>query len=138
LKAAKRDSEDFHNSQKRAEECGQPYSPVSDWIKQVDLVLEDESLQYGNMEEAANSTFSTHQPKQPPAKKTSCVVPKLILRRSKPSFQPLLSLVCVKMSSYPIYTLPALPTLPQRGISKPSGECWNHSQNTQKLEVKLT
>ena len=34
-------------------ECGQPYSPVSDWIKQVDLVLEDEGQQYGNMEEAA-------------------------------------------------------------------------------------
>ena len=24
------------------------------------------------------------------------------------------------------------------GTSKPSGECWNHCQNTQKLEVKLT
>ena len=35
------------------QECGQPYSPVSDWIKQVDLVLEDEGQQYGNMEEAA-------------------------------------------------------------------------------------
>ena len=34
-------------------ERGQPYSPVSDWIKQVDLVLEDEGQQYGNMEEAA-------------------------------------------------------------------------------------
>eukprot|EP00434_Breviolum_minutum_P044278 symbB.v1.2.039533.t1/scaffold6630.1/size16587/2 len=34
-------------------ECGQPYSPVSDWIKQVDMVLEDEGQQYGNMEEAA-------------------------------------------------------------------------------------
>ena len=32
-------------------ECPQPYSPVSDWIKQVDLVLEDEGQQYG-MEEA--------------------------------------------------------------------------------------
>ena len=36
-------------------ECGQPYSPVSDWIKQVDLVLEDEGQQYGNMEEATIS-----------------------------------------------------------------------------------
>ena len=35
------------------QECGQPHSPVSDWIKQVDLVLEDEGQQYGNMEEAA-------------------------------------------------------------------------------------
>ena len=35
------------------QECGQPYSPVCDWIKQVDLVLEDEGQQYGNMEEAA-------------------------------------------------------------------------------------
>ena len=35
------------------QECGQPYSPVSDWIKQVDLVLEDEGQQCGNMEEAA-------------------------------------------------------------------------------------
>ena len=35
------------------QECGQPYSPVSDWIKQVDIVLEDEGQQYGNMEEAS-------------------------------------------------------------------------------------
>ena len=35
------------------QECGQPYSPVSDWIKQVDVVLEDEGQQYGNMEEAS-------------------------------------------------------------------------------------
>ncbi|MCV6603311.1 MAG: hypothetical protein OIF54_17400, partial [Cohaesibacter sp.] len=34
------------------QECGQPYSPVSDWIKQADIVLEDEGQQYGNMEEA--------------------------------------------------------------------------------------
>ena len=34
-------------------ECGQPHSPVSDWIKQVDLVLEDEGQQYGNMEDTA-------------------------------------------------------------------------------------
>ena len=32
----------------------------------------------------------------------------------------------------------ALPTPSQRGISKPSGECWNHCQSTKKLEVKLT
>ena len=24
------------------QECGQPYSPVSDWIEQVDIVLENE------------------------------------------------------------------------------------------------
>ena len=36
-----------------AGKLGGPYSPVSDWIKQVDLVLEDKGQQYGNMEEAA-------------------------------------------------------------------------------------
>ena len=30
-----------------------PYNPVSDWIKQVDVVLEDEGQQYSNMEEAS-------------------------------------------------------------------------------------
>ena len=35
------------------QECGQPYSPVSDWIAQADIVLEDEGQQYGNMEEAS-------------------------------------------------------------------------------------
>lgn len=32
-----------------SQEYGQPYSLVSDCIKQVDIVLEDEGQQYGNM-----------------------------------------------------------------------------------------
>ena len=36
------------------QECGQAYSPVAEWMKGVDLVLEDERQQYGNMEEAAS------------------------------------------------------------------------------------
>ena len=43
-------------------ECGQPYSPVSDWIKQVNLVLEDEGQQYGNMEEAATISRTPRTP----------------------------------------------------------------------------
>jgi len=35
------------------QEIGQPYSPVADWVSSVDLFLEDEGQQYGNMEEAA-------------------------------------------------------------------------------------
>lgn len=35
------------------QECGQPYSPVADWIAQADIVLEDEGQQYGNMEESS-------------------------------------------------------------------------------------
>lgn len=35
------------------QECGQPYSPVSEWMKTAD-VLEDEGQQYGNMEEASS------------------------------------------------------------------------------------
>ena len=35
------------------QECGQPYSPVAEWMKAADVVLEDEGQQYGNMEEAA-------------------------------------------------------------------------------------
>ena len=36
------------------QKCGQAYSPVSDWMQQVDIVLEDEGQQYGNIEEAAS------------------------------------------------------------------------------------
>ena len=36
------------------QECGQPCSPVADWMKTVDVALEDEGQQYGNMEEAAS------------------------------------------------------------------------------------
>ena len=36
------------------QECGQPYSPVAEWMGKVDLVLKDEGQQYGNMEEAAS------------------------------------------------------------------------------------
>ena len=36
------------------QECGQPFSPVADWMSTVDLFLEDEGQQYGNMEEAAS------------------------------------------------------------------------------------
>ena len=36
------------------QECGQPFSPVAEWISTVDLFLEDEGQQYGNMEEAAS------------------------------------------------------------------------------------
>jgi len=37
------------------QECGQPFSPVAEWMSTVDLFLEDEGQQYGNMEEAALS-----------------------------------------------------------------------------------
>ena len=36
------------------QECGQPFSPIADWMGTVDLFLEDEGQQYGNMEEAAS------------------------------------------------------------------------------------
>ena len=36
------------------QECGQHFSPVADWMSSVDLFLEDEGQQYGNMEEAAS------------------------------------------------------------------------------------
>jgi len=36
------------------QECSQPFSPVADWMSSVDLFLEDEGQQYGNMEEAAS------------------------------------------------------------------------------------
>ena len=35
------------------QECSQQISPVADWMSSVDLFLEDEGQQYGNMEEAA-------------------------------------------------------------------------------------
>jgi len=41
-------------------ECGQPYSPVSDWIKQVDLVLEDEGQLWQHGGGCNNGTYSTH------------------------------------------------------------------------------
>ena len=34
--------------------CSQQFSPVADWMSSVDLFLEDEGQQYGNMEEAAS------------------------------------------------------------------------------------
>ena len=36
------------------QECGQPFSPIAEWMSNVDLVLESEGQQYGNMEEAAS------------------------------------------------------------------------------------
>ena len=36
------------------QECGQHFSPIADWMSSVDLFLEDEGQQYGNMEEAAS------------------------------------------------------------------------------------
>ena len=36
------------------QECSQQFSPVADWMGSVDLCLEDEGQQYGNMEEAAS------------------------------------------------------------------------------------
>jgi len=36
------------------QECGQHFSPVAEWMSSVDLFLEDEGQQYGNMEEAAS------------------------------------------------------------------------------------
>ena len=36
------------------QECGQHFSPVADGMSSVDLFLEDEGQQYGNMEEAAS------------------------------------------------------------------------------------
>ena len=36
------------------QECSQQFSPVADWMSSVDLFLEDEGQQYGNMEEAAS------------------------------------------------------------------------------------
>ena len=35
------------------QECSQQFSPVADWMGSIDLFLEDEGQQYGNMEEAA-------------------------------------------------------------------------------------
>lgn len=36
------------------QECGQAYSPIAEWMAKVDLVLEDEGQQYGNMDKAAS------------------------------------------------------------------------------------
>ena len=36
------------------QECSQQFSPVADWMGSIDLFLEDEGQQYGNMEEAAS------------------------------------------------------------------------------------
>ena len=37
------------------QECSQQFSSVADWIGSIDLFLEDERQQYGNMEEAATA-----------------------------------------------------------------------------------
>ena len=42
------------------QECGQPYSPVSDWIKEVDVALEDEGQQYGNMQKSLHYCPNPH------------------------------------------------------------------------------
>lgn len=34
-------------------ECANRYSPVAQWMTDVDLALQDESQQYGNLEEAS-------------------------------------------------------------------------------------
>ena len=36
------------------QECGQPYSPVAEWMRAADVALEDEGQLYRNMEEAAS------------------------------------------------------------------------------------
>jgi len=36
------------------QECGQANSPVAEWMKRVDVVLENEGKHCGNMEEAAS------------------------------------------------------------------------------------
>ena len=38
------------------QECSQQFSPVADWMGSIDLFLEDEGQQYGNMEEAATGS----------------------------------------------------------------------------------
>ena len=35
------------------QECSQPYSPVAKWIQDVDVALNDEGQQYGNLDEAS-------------------------------------------------------------------------------------
>ena len=35
------------------QECTQPYSPVAKWMAEVDIVLNDEGQQYGNLDEAS-------------------------------------------------------------------------------------
>ena len=36
-------------------ECASRYSPVAQWMSEVDLALQDESQQYGNLDETAYS-----------------------------------------------------------------------------------
>ena len=35
------------------QECTQPYSPVARWMSEVDIALNDEGQQYGNLDEAS-------------------------------------------------------------------------------------
>ena len=35
------------------QECSQPYSPVARWMADVDVALNDEGLQYGNLDESS-------------------------------------------------------------------------------------
>ena len=35
------------------QECSQPYSPVAKWMEDVDVTLNDEGQQYGNLDEAS-------------------------------------------------------------------------------------
>ena len=35
------------------QECTQPYSPVAKWMAEVDIALNDEGQQYGNLDEAS-------------------------------------------------------------------------------------
>ncbi len=35
------------------QECSQPYSPVAKWMEEVDLALNDDGQQYGNLDEAS-------------------------------------------------------------------------------------
>ena len=35
------------------QECSQPYSPVAKWMREVDMALNDEGQQYGNLDESS-------------------------------------------------------------------------------------
>ena len=35
------------------QECTQPYSPVARWMREVDMALNDEGQQYGNLDESS-------------------------------------------------------------------------------------
>ena len=35
------------------QECSQPYSPVARWMREVDMALNDEGQQYGNLDESS-------------------------------------------------------------------------------------